>query len=106
MTTIVKMLPCIDAEDVRFHLMRPEFTQILVTGNPCLVPDLPSLKVQEQIKKCESWTYHNNIKREEEIFKTQSKFLGGCVYRRHADFIELIYLVVNPNLHQKVSVNF
>jgi hypothetical protein len=61
-TTIVQMLPGIEVNDVRFHLLRPDYEQIIVTGKPFFIDETPSQKTQELAKKQMYWTYHNKIK--------------------------------------------
>ena len=87
MTNISFQLPSIDINSIRYHMMRPEYKQIIISGEvtelpPCSETDLyPVGSVAWEVKTM-------NL----------SKFLAGCLFKVHDEgFIELIYFVVNHN---------
>ena len=89
MTNISYQLPSIDIASIRFHMMRPEFKQIILTGEV----DNPNFDVNK---------LNEDERLSHELTVNSSKFLAGCLFKVHKEdkFVELIYFVVNPNFQR------
>ena len=89
-TEIKDQLKNIEIDSIRYHLLKKEFTQIVMTGdvqNPVL--DTSQMDPKEQI----NWEIRS---------LSPSGFLAGVVFRIHEkeQFCELIYFVVNQNFQR------
>lgn len=89
MAVINEMLPNIAIREVKYHLLKPEYSMLLMID-----------------KDSQSRDISYESKNDEVRMFMPSGFLAGSLFNIHYSekFVELIYLVVAPEFHRRVSI--